>query len=184
MAKAMDIQIYTGPARDENLASEDEIFRKQEETLESAIDTLREQAGFAILECLTDIKFPDPKTYKISIQNWPKGRIFCPDFELRWERIEGKWRSVLAIVNGHALNEKTTELGFESHAISECLPTDPKPYFLWDSENPRLGRRLHYECLPKAETSSNKPPILKIVEYRDECGYLIFWRYVNMEYEA
>ncbi|MFQ5633001.1 MAG: hypothetical protein ACE5I1_29890 [bacterium] len=183
MAKAMDIQIYTGPVTDESLDSEDEIFQKQTETLESTINTLRAQADFAILECLTDIKFPDPKSFEISIQAWPKGRIFCPDFELRWERIEGNWLSVVAIANGHPLNKKIIGFGFKLHELSGCLPTNEKKYFLWDSENPRLGRRLKYECLPDAGSGANQPPLLKIIEYRDACGYLIFWRYLNMEYE-
>ena len=183
MAKAMDIQVYTGPVRNETLPSEDKTFQKETEILESAINTLRVQADFAILECLTDIKFPDPKSYVMSVQDWPKGRVFCPDFELRWERIEEKWQSVVAIANGHPLNEKITELGFELQELPGCLPTGEKKYFLWDSENPRLGRRLNYECLPEAGSDANKPPILKIIEYRDPCGYLIFWRYLKMEYE-
>lgn len=170
MNDLLDIRIYTGPS--------------QTEALQNAVTALREHTQFAILEHLTTIKFPKPEAQEISIQAWPKGRIFCADFELRWEKTEGEWRSLCAIVKKHKLHEQIERLGFDPYdGMAESFPSDPKLFFLWDKENTRLGRRLEYECIPAAEDAQNRPPQLQVKEYRDQYGFLVFWRYLEMRYE-
>lgn len=139
--------------------------------LQTLVETLRQQARFAIVERIDAIDFPPPQSEPINVEEWPQGCIFNEPFELRWEQIGQKYRVIwagegeMSTVQG-ALKEQ--EL---SYSASERLR-----YYCWNETNPRLGRTLDYRCVPGQGNVR-----LLVREFRDDHGRLAFWRYVKME---
>ena len=74
------------------------------QTLQTVVDKLRLDSEFGILESVTDIEFPVPNQENIVVGEWNKGRIFNEIFEMRWEQLNGTYRTVLAgedVVSNH-----------------------------------------------------------------------------------
>ncbi|MCK6622768.1 MAG: hypothetical protein HUU32_16940 [Calditrichaceae bacterium] len=177
MESKFDIDIFTIPGEHD--------LQKTGESLQNAINALRSQARYAILESLTDICFPAPQSTEIKLSEWPKGRIFAPAFELRWEKTGAAYRAVLA-----------KEDGFEPpEEVSACLPEknleiaktfwgkyETQFIYLWAENDPRLGRPLRYECLDAEPTKNKENVQLETRLYYDAHGRLIFWRYLNMRW--
>ena len=139
------------------------------QTLQTVVDKLCLDSEFGILESVTDIEFPVPNQENIVVGEWNKGRIFNEIFEMRWEQLNGTYRTVLA---GEESIKSPEEL---TASDSFNRPEQPSIYFCWNETNPRLGRTLDYRCVPgKGEVQ------LSVYEYRDDRGRLVFWRYTNL----
>ena len=138
--------------------------------LQVAVEALRPHAAYGIVENLTEIDFPPPQAEAIDISRWRKGRIFSPDFELRWERFEEGYRTILVTTNEQPPLPELSDSGLK-------LPSPEKiEYYCWRENDSRLGRTLDYRCVPgRGEVK------LFVHEYRDDHGRLIFWRYVDMK---
>lgn len=143
-------------------------------TLETSVNALRLRASFAILERIDDIAFPIPAGEVIAVVQWPKGRLFAPGFELRWEQIGNVYRTILATDDGSTPPAGLTE---EDILLPGEAAKDEK-YYLWNESNPRLGHTLEYRCIPGKGNVK-----LAVREYRDDHGRLAFWRFVAMERE-
>jgi hypothetical protein len=171
MEKNWDIEIRTGPP--------------DEEALQQAIEAWRPKAEFAILESLTDISFPSPGATTINLAAWPKGRIFAPTFELRWEKSGADFRSVLAKENSLEWpNAGLAELFLADAEVAKAFfpPSEDQHIYLWPENDMRLGRRLRYECLENQRDKNKKNVMLEVKLYRDAHGRLIFWRYTKMRW--
>ena len=139
------------------------------QTLQTVVHKLRLDAEFGILESVTDIEFPVPNQENIVVGEWNKGRIFNEIFEMRWEQLNGTYRTVLAGEERYKSPEELTA------SDSFNRPEQLSIYFCWNETNPRLGRTLDYRCVPgEGEVQ------LSVYEYRDDRGRLVFWRYTNL----
>ena len=139
------------------------------QTLQMVVDEFRPGARYGILENITDIDFPTPNQENIPVERWHKGRIFNECFEMRWEQLNGTYRTVLAGERSiKPPEELTTNETFDR-------PQQPCTYFCWNKKNSRLGRTLDYRCVPgEGEVQ------LSVNEYRDDRGRLVFWRYTKL----
>jgi hypothetical protein len=143
------------------------------DALQAAVDALRPQALYGIVESLTEIGFPPPHQQPLDVKTWPKGRIFCKAFELRWERIGNCYRTVFAGENGWEPPGGLAAQALEVHS------KESTEYYCWKECDPRLGRTLDYRCVP-----GNGDVKLVVREYRDDYGRLVFWRYIEMKREG
>ncbi len=178
MEKDFDIEIYVPEKRAKKKVELD--------TLQAAIEALCNEAQYAILECLTDIQFPEPAKWTVNLEQWPRGRLFSSNFELRWEKLSDGYQAVFVREKGFAIPEQVARCF--THQISELRQTfrerQDTSLYLWSEKEPRLGRRLQYQCL-KDSRNTNKPNILlRVTQYYDDHGRLIFWRYKQMEWSA
>lgn len=176
MEHTFDVEIFTILA--------EEGLQKSEESLQTAIDALRLQAKYAILECLTDIRFPAPPSSEIKLSEWPKGRLFAPEFELRWEKTAAGYRAVFTKTNQFdSPPEVTACFSPKDTEVSQTFwGWDKQCIYLWVENDPRLGRPLRYECL-EAEQAENRENVqLETRLYYDAHGRLIFWRYLSMRW--
>ena len=138
--------------------------------LQTVIDKFRPDARFGILESITDIDFPVPNEEGILVETWNKGRIFNECFELRWEKLNGTYRTVLAGEDSIKSPEGLTACDTFDQ------PEFPCAYFCWNKKNPRLGGTLNYRCVPAGKGDVQ----LSVLEYRDDRGRLVFWRYTKL----
>jgi hypothetical protein len=149
--------------------------------LNQAIAALREKARFAILERIDNIAFPKPAARPIEAEKWTKGKLFDSQFELRWELLDGKYRTIFStegeVPPPDQLKDNKANLDSTGWEQTERDPW----YFLWDETNNRLGRTLNYECLEPSAKNDKRNVMLCVREYRDERGRLVFWRYVEMQ---
>lgn len=152
----MDDRIYTG--------------KLDAGALQAAVDALRLQARYGIVESLTEIDFPPPHQEPIDVKAWPKGRVFCEAFELRWEQVGDGYQTIFAGEDGWEPSD-----GLAAQAL-EVYSKDSIGYYCWNERNPRLGRTLGYRCVP-----GNGNVKLAVLECRDDHGRLIFWRYTEMK---
>jgi hypothetical protein len=146
--------------------------------LQDLVDTWCTKAQFAILERIDNLQFPLPTAEPVVVSDWTKGRIFGKAFELRWEKIDGDFRVIFSFeqISETALSG----LGEIKDRLSGCSVSEPT-YYLWDESNTRLGHKLEYKCVKKIKDDQNI--LLRVREYRDARGRLVFWRYLNMEPE-
>lgn len=143
------------------------------ESLQELVERWRSQAVYSIVERLTTIDFPLPKVECIEVNRWPKGRIFSPNFELRWEQIGEGYRTILTVTDSQLPVSGFNKSGQELPLSEEV------EYYCWHERDSRLGRTLQYRCVPgQGEVK------LVVREYRDSYGRLIFWRYVAMKREG
>jgi len=142
--------------------------------LQTAIDILSSRARYGIVESLTEIDFPLPHVEEIDATAWLKGRIFCASFELRWERVDGGYRTIFA-----GLENVEPPDGLVEEDLQLDLP-DEQEYYCWNERNPRLGRTLDYRCVPGCVPGEGDVK-LAVLEYRDHHGRLVFWRYTGMK---
>ena len=140
------------------------------QTLQTVVDRFRPNAQFGVLESITDICFAVPYEDAILVHKWNKGRIFSETFELRWEQVNGTYRTVLAGEDSLDSPEELTD----SEAFDR--PKQLSTYFCWNEKNSRLGRKLNYRCVPGQKGNVQ----LSVLEYRDDHGRLIFWRYTKL----
>lgn len=147
------------------------------EALQSVVDTYRPQAQFAILERIDDLAFPVPSSETVNVFRWPKGRLFAPLFELRWEQTNEAYRTIFTVEES-GKNKGLPPNGLVLQQVDE-MEIEDRRYYLWDETNHRLGRTLRYECVPGQGNVQ-----LTVREYRDERGRLVFWRYVEMKREG
>ena len=139
-------------------------------TLQAAVNALRSQVLYGIVESLTEIDFPPPHQEPIDVKAWPKGRVFCEAFELRWEQVGDDYQTIFAGEDGWE-----PPGGLAAQAL-EVYSKDSTEYYCWNERNPCLGRTLGYRCVP-----GNGNVKLAVLEYRDDHGRLIFWRYTEMK---
>ncbi|MCI0692469.1 hypothetical protein L0337_10760 [candidate division KSB1 bacterium] len=170
MENNWDIEIRTGPP--------------DAEALQQAIEAWRPKAEFAIFESLTDVSFPVPRATAINLAAWPKGRIFAPTFELRWEKNGADFRSVLAKeISVEWSNAGLADLFLpDSEVAGVFFGRENQSVYLWPENDMRLGRRLRYECLEDQRGKNQKNVMLEVKLYRDAHGRLIFWRYTQMRW--
>jgi hypothetical protein len=132
----------------------------------------------------------------INLQPWDKGRIFCRDFELRWERWE---EGIAAILLGAAPPAE----GFQEEPQVDLAgaDVDDRRYFLWglkveDSDRAAVGvehpqrqgsgepflelripRVLRYPL-----TGERRQALLNVREYRDRAtGAVLHYRLTGVE---
>jgi len=140
--------------------------------LKQWLEPPRTEARFAILERIDSIDFPAPGEV-IAPEQWVRGRIFGPAFELRWER------------RGEAYRARWTGEGApgapfaEWTKIGEVEQSDAESY-LWGSDEMRIGRRLEYRAMPDGE---GRPCLLRR-ELRRRDGVLVAVRWAGMKWEA
>lgn len=177
----LDITIYQGP--------------DDASTLKKAIAYCAAKAVFAILESLTQTDFPDPKTVDIDPMAYPKGRVFCDEFELRWEKMEGteRFRTALATQNKITNDDKSLSSYFVENEASKRVRAEFQngsggtiedyTIYLRPEKDTSLGRPLQYNCIKNRPNKRDPNAVLTIKRYRDARGRLIFWRYCKMEWE-
>ena len=178
MEHTLDIEIFT-PAAQENAT-------ETKTALQAAINGLRSAAQFAILESLTEISFPIPAAAEISLDKWPKGRLFCETFELRWKKNRESYRTVFVKESGFEtpaavsvwMSQKDSGIEKQFWGREE----EPSWIFLWAENDARLGRSLEYQCLSSTRDDTKKNVQLQVCHYYDDHGRLIFWRYKNMRW--
>lgn len=142
--------------------------------LQDALEILRLKANYGIVESLTEIDFPSPQQETIEVTKWSKGRIFCETFELRWEKINEDYHTIFTALEG------VTPLdGLCKAELPLFFPGKPVEYYCWEEYNPRLSRTINYRCVPGKGRVK-----LVVLEYRDNYGRLIFWRYTEIKREG
>lgn len=178
MEKDYDIEVYIP----EKLAKE----KAEMESLHAAIESIRNQAQHAILECLTDIQFPEPANWTVDLKQWPKGRLFSSNFELRWEKLSDGYKAVFVKEKGFTIPERVAV--YFTHLVSELREIfrerQDTSLYLWPEKEPRLGRRLQYQCLYGNRAANKQNILLYVSQYYDDHGRLIFWRYKRMEWST
>lgn len=153
-------------------------------------------ARFAVLESLTDTRFPLPKKGEITLEEWPKGRLFAAAFELQWEKLEQGFRSCFACEKSWTWPEPANGVDFKTalnpaNRLLETYAADPErerySVYLRPEQDNSLGRLLQYEALaatrPKSIKNESPNALLEIKRYFDGHGRLLFWRYQNMRWE-
>lgn len=178
MEKDFDIEVYIPEKRAQ---AKSEIG-----ALEAAIKTLCNEAQYAIVENLTDIQFPSPAEWIVDLAQWPKGRLFSSNFELRWEKISDGYQAVFVREKDFTIPEQVA--AYFTHQVTELGQTfrlrRETSFYLWPEEEPRLGRRLYYQCLDSRRDDSRQNIKLIVRQYYDQHGRLIFWRYKSMEWST
>ncbi|RMG33207.1 MAG: hypothetical protein D6732_12370 [Methanobacteriota archaeon] len=175
MEKDFDIEVYIPEKRAQD--------RAEIGALEAAIEEVRTEAPYAIVECLTDVRFPIPVDWAVDLAQWPKGRLFSANFELRWEKISDGYQAVFVREKDFTIPEQVAR--YFTHQVSELEQTfrlrQETSFYLWLEKEPRLGRRLYYQCLDSRRDDSRQNIKLIVHQYYDHHGRLIFWRYKSME---
>lgn len=130
---------------------------------------------------------------KTPFQEWEHGRVFCSDFELRWEKMEGQFQTVL-------VGKAPMLTGF-AHAIEpdlEAADRQTQYYLLWGQRVPegeveilgaqhkddsqvflemRIPRVLRY---PVPDTARQARLVVR--EYFDRLnGDLLYYRFTDVE---
>lgn len=141
------------------------------------------------------LTFFDPNT---DFKAWERGRIFCTDFELRWEKVTDKFRLVYVgkpmTIEGFSLATDMLDLA--------PTKTEKRSYYLW-------GRRVAQDNLEKVGLKHEPKGIgifiemrvnahlyypvqhektnrikLKVCQYRhQETGQIMYHRYQELEEE-
>ncbi len=137
------------------------------------VERLRPRAPFAILERAEKIDFPGEREV-VRWADWPKGRIFGSDVELRWEEEDGARRATLIELRADIPS------GFEVVlSLDEATAQKPERYFLWGEDDLAIGGRLDYSrVIPQKGRGE-----LWVVRYTDGAGRLLFYRYVSLQRE-
>lgn len=133
----------------------------------------------------------DAKT-SFDFNEWERGRLFCTDFELRWEKQDGAFQTVYV---GQAIKLPA----FEQADELKWQESRSKSYYLWgkrvsnkdlqtigaqreaDSElfvALRIPRILRYPVSPKANYAK-----LLIREYLDSGEKVVYYRFEGLEEE-
>lgn len=140
--------------------------------LQTAVNALRSRACYGIVENLIDIDFPLPHRETIDVTKWPKGRIFCKSFELHWEMSNGTYFTIFSADEGV---EPPKGLEMAELQLEQNIPAE---YYCWNERDPRLSKTLNYRCAPGEGDVK-----ISLLEYRDNHGRLVFWRYTAMQRE-
>mgnify|MGYP007059402240 CR=1 FL=1 len=173
--KKLDIDIYRGPTGVDKLRE--------------AISLCQPKAEFVILESLTETRFPKAAAAKIDPEQYPKGRLFAPTFEFRWETGEQGTVSVLATERKNGWPNALTELFVPDTSVEQayqngyCDTEKDYSVFLRPENDATLGRTLRYEQLSATGRKNGKNAKLEIKRYFSATGRLLFWRYRNMRWE-
>lgn len=138
------------------------------------------------------VAFFDPDT---EFREWERGRVFCADFELRWEKVEEKFQMVY-------VGNPITLDGFTQAIDLAQTQAESTTYYLW-------GRRVAKEDLGKIGVAHEPEshgifiqmrvpthlyyPVqhektnrvkLKVCHYRhQETGQILYHRYLGLEEE-
>ncbi len=132
---------------------------------------LRAEAPFAVVERIDRLAFP-AQDAPIDPLEWEHGRLFGPKVELRWEASEGRFRGWLTRTDGQA-----PPTGFELCRDFEGYEAEECDYLLRrEGREVNLSRPLHYEALEPGE----RPAYLKVEEFYDQAGRLVYYRCVEM----
>lgn len=144
------------------------------EELMTLIATLRPQAPFAILERPDKVDFPG-RSETIAVADWPVGRVFGAEVELYWEQKDVAYHTRLACLDGSLPSD-----GFEEACTLDGLEQETAWCYLWGEDDVAIGGRLNYsQAIPGPGRGQ-----LGVVEYRDEAGRLVFYRYVGLKREV
>jgi len=132
------------------------------------------QTTFALVEKVDDLQvlgaqkdaMPDPA-------NWPQGRAFGPNVEVRWEWRGAEYHVMLADATGSAPSDGLTQ------ATEDWIGgVQPTHYYLWHKADMRMGRFLDTERLGISGRA-----MLDVAEYTDAAGVLRFHRYMGIRAE-
>lgn len=145
----------------------------QADALSKLIADLRARPGYAILERPDKLKFAGPSE-EIDCSSWPVGHAFDSQVELYWEKDDAEYSVRVACV----------DIGEAPHGFREVLALDGAEksvwYYLWGEDDKAVGGRLKYS---QAITGPGRGQ-LRVAEYRDEEGRLVFYRYLELRREA
>ena len=171
----IDIDIYRGPISTEKL--------------KGAIAVCQPKAEYTILESLTITSFPVPAKAQIDPAISPKGRLFAPSFEFRWETTDQGAISVLATEDSSGwpadllnLLELDTSVA-NAYQNGYCDDQNNYCVFLRPENDASLGRTLSYEKLDDNGRKNGKNAILEIKRYFSNTGRLLFFLYRKMRWE-
>jgi hypothetical protein len=142
--------------------------------LTTLIAELRVEAPFAILERPDKVDFPGASEM-IEAANWPVGRVFGERMELHWEQEGTTYRVRLT-----RADETTPPPEFGETLVLEGPEPEPVWYYLWGEDEMAIGGRLNYSRAIPGKGRGR----LGVVEYRDEEGRLIFYRYIGLRREV
>jgi hypothetical protein len=149
--------------------------RLSREQLSARLAAPRLQVPFAILESLGELAFP-ASSEEIVLENWPKGRVFGPAFELRWEYQSGTY---LVWWAGHAPGPVPELVELPMDPGSDRLEVIDSVILLWGPGNTSLARPPDYRCLPEGKGY----PSLTCREFRRSNGSLAFYRFTGMQWK-
>lgn len=141
--------------------------------LDGLVAELRETADYVILEGPNEIAFPASDA-TITASDWQAGRVFNAHAELVWTQQDGGYDVRYVRAEDQPLPE-----AFEPVlSLAGCTATLTTCY-LWGEDDIAIGGRLDYRAILRGHGR----PQLKIVEYRDEAGRLVFYRYAGLRRE-
>ena len=141
--------------------------------LSELVKRFRAEAPFAILERLDKVEFPGPSE-DIEPAQWSKGRIFGQNLELYWEQNGSMCRVRLSRDDDGSFPPE-----FGEDAPSLDLSSEPVWYYLWGEDDVAIGGRLDYSRAIPGKGRAK----LGVIEYRDEEGRLVFYRYFELKRE-
>jgi hypothetical protein len=126
---------------------------------------------------------------QIKFTSYPTGRIFHPDYELRWEKLGEKWQVVYLGTERvlPLLNEKE-KVALESRRIKayylfgkslqQQIPGVPNETNLFAEV--RVPRLLHYRPAPPAQKNKERV-CLEVYEYLDKVGQVQTFRFAALK---
>jgi hypothetical protein len=141
--------------------------------LTTLISTLRAEPSFAILERPREVDFPG-SSETIVVAEWPVGRVFGEQCELYWE-----WDGATYQVRLTRADDATPPLGFVEVLALDGMEAGEVWYYLWGEDDMAIGGRLNYSRAIPGQGRGQ----LGVIEYRDEEGQLVFYRYIGLKRE-
>lgn len=128
----------------------------------------------------------------LPFNQWERGQIFCPDFELRWEKQQGRYQTVY-------IGQAQTLADFQSapEPILDDTQQIRRQYYLWgkkvqDEDLDQIGaanqeqqrafaqlgipRVLYYPVSPDAEQVQ-----LEVCEYMDTSNVRVYYRFLQLQ---
>ena len=120
------------------------------------------------------IDFPGASE-EIPVAEWPVGRIFGESAELCWEPEGEAFRTRLAWAGPADLPD-----GFRQELALNGLAQETLRYYMWGEDDINVGGRLDYtRAIPGPGRGR-----VRVIEYRDPAGRLVFYRYAGLEREV
>ncbi len=150
------------------------IAKMDAEKLFEFVKRFRAEVPFAILESLDKVDFPGPSE-DIEPTQWSKGRIFGQGLELYWEQKGSMYYVRLSRDDENPLPPEFDEV----EGLSD-LNSEPIWYYLWGEDDVAIGGRLDYSRAIPGKGRAR----LGVIEYRDERGRLVFYRYFGLKREG
>lgn len=144
-------------------------------SLTRLLAVLRPMMPFAILQRVDNVDFPASDSPLLPV-NWPIGRSFGSELEVRWEARGKRFHTLLTCTQAPS-TRWSEALDLNDYDESECS------YFLWGPGDVALGRSLRYGALSMPDGRAYRPQLLVAEYYDPNDGRLVFTRHVNMHSE-